>query len=380
MTNQETTKEGHAYTPGLKIKRSILVQKERRLPMKGKVFVEKGQEVSFTDTIAEMMSPGEPFIINATQSLGIQQQDIKRYMQKKVGDQIKKGEPLCGYNAFFGLMKNWVNSPTDGTIETISEVSGQIIVRQAPIAITIDSYIKGKVIEVMEDEGAIIETNAAFIQGIFGVGGETHGDLKVVVDSPDQHLTADMISAEDAGKVLVGGALVTKDALLKAIENKVEGIVVGGIRDTDLIEILGFEIGVAITGHEEIGLTLIITEGFGEMNMSNRTLTLLKEFEGYRVAINGATQIRAGVMRPEIIIPHDDKSEVEEEEITGGMTAGTPVRLIRQPYFGMLGKVVNLIVKLQTMETGSKVRAVEIELESGEKVIVPRANVEILEV
>jgi hypothetical protein len=189
-----------------------------------------------------------------------------------------------------------------------------------------------------------------------------------------------MISAEDAGKVLVGGALVTKDALLKAIENKVEGIVVGGIRDTDLIEILGFEIGVAITGHEEIGLTLIITEGFGEMNMSNRTLTLLKEFEGYRVAINGATQIRAGVMRPEIIIPHDDKSEVEEEEITGGMTAGTPVRLIRQPYFGMLGKVVNLIVKLQTMETGSKVRAVEIELESGEKVIVPRANVEILEV
>ena len=380
MTNLETTKEGHAYTPGLKIKRSILVQKERRLPMKGKVFVEKGQEVSFTDTIAEMMSPGEPFIINATQSLGIQQQDIKRYMQKKVGDQIKKGEPLCGYNAFFGLMKNWVNSPTDGTIETISEVSGQIIVRQAPIAITIDSYIKGKVIEVMENEGAIIETNAAFIQGIFGVGGETHGDLKVVVDSPDQHITADMISADDAGKVLVGGSLVTKDAILKAIENKVEGIVVGGIRDTDLIEILGFEIGVAITGHEEIGLTLIITEGFGEMNMSNRTLNLLKEFEGYRVAINGATQIRAGVMRPEIIIPHDEKSEEVEEEITGGMTAGTPVRLIRQPYFGELGKVVNLIVKLQTMETGSKVRAVEIELGSGEKVIVPRANVEILEV
>lgn len=380
MTTKETTKEGHAYTPGLKIKRSMRVQKERRLPMLGKVFVKKGQEVNFTDTIAEMLTPGEPFVINAAQKLGIQKEDIKIYMQKKVGDKIMKDEPLCGYTAFFGWMKNWVNSPIDGFVETVSDVSGQIIVREKPIAVTIDSYVKGKVIEVMENEGAVIETNGAFIQGIFGIGGETHGDLKVAVDSPDQHLTADMISAEDAGKVLVGGSLVTKDAILKAIENNVEGIIVGGIRDTDLVEILGYEIGVAITGHEEIGLTLIITEGFGEMSMSKRTLDLLKEFEGYRVAINGATQIRAGVMRPEVIIPHEYVSEEDDDEIQGGMRAGTPVRLIRQPYFGMLAKVVKLIVELQTLQTGSKVRAVEVEIETGEIVIVPRANVEIIEV
>lgn len=380
MTSNETKKEGHAYTPGLKIKRSTVVRKERRLPMKGKVFVKVGQEVSFTDTIAEMLSPGEPFVINAAQSLGIQKEDIKRYMQKEVGDAIEKGEPLCGYNAFFGLMKNWVNSPIDGFVETVSDISGQIIVREKPISVTIDSYVKGKVVEVMEEEGAIIETNASFIQGIFGVGGETHGDLRVAVDSPEQHLTADLISESDAGHVLVGGALVTKEALLKAIEYDVKGVVVGGIKDTDLIEILGFEIGVAITGHEDIGTTIVITEGFGEMNMSPRTFELLKEFEGYRIAINGATQIRAGVMRPEVIIPHDEViPDDDEEEITGGMTAGTPVRLIREPYFGLLGKVVNLIVDLQTMESGSKVRAVEIQLSTGEKVVVPRANVELLE-
>jgi len=147
-----------------------------------------------------------------------------------------------------------------------------------------------------------------------------------------------------------------------------------------LIEILGYEIGVAITGHEEIGTTIVITEGFGEMNMSPRTFELLKEFEGYRIAINGATQIRAGVMRPEVIIPHDEVNpDDDDEEITGGMTAGTPVRLIREPYFGLLGKVVNLIVDLQTLESGSKVRAVEIQLTTGENVVVPRANVELLE-
>jgi hypothetical protein len=277
-------------------------------------------------------------------------------------------------------MKNWVRSPTDGFVETVSDISGQIIVRQHPISVKIDAYVKGKVVEVMENEGAVIQCKAAFIQGIFGVGGETHGDLKVLVSSPEEQLTEDKISQEDAGKVLVGGALITKKALEKAIEVGAAGIVAGGIKDTDLIEILGFEIGVAITGQEEIGTTLIITEGFGEMGMSPRTFELLQEFEGYRVAINGATQIRAGVMRPEVIIPHEKEYKIDEEdEASGGMTEGTPVRIIRQPYFGKLGRVSKLIVELQTLETGSKVRAVEVKLDDGSNIIIPRANVEILE-
>ncbi len=61
------------------------------------------------------------------------------------------------------------------------------------------------------------------------------------------------------------------------------------------------------------------------------------------------------------------------------MRPGTPIRVIRQPYFGRLGKVASLLVELQIVETGSAVRVVEIELENGEMVVVPRANVEILE-
>jgi hypothetical protein len=190
-----------------------------------------------------------------------------------------------------------------------------------------------------------------------------------------------LITPDHRGKIIVGGSQATKEALVKMRDLGVAGIIVGGVKDTDLIEMLGFEIGVAITGHEDIGTTLIITEGFGEMNMSPRTFELLKEFEGYMAAINGATQIRAGVMRPEVIIPHKNKASYEEEgSLSGGMRPGTPIRIIRQPYFGMLGKVHNLIVELQVVETGSEVRVVEVELENGETVVVPRANVEILEI
>ena len=52
-------------------------------------------------------------------------------------------------------------------------------------------------------------------------------------------------------------------------------LVSGGIDDQDLKEILGYDLGVAVTGSEKIGLTLIVTEGFGEIAMAERTFRLL---------------------------------------------------------------------------------------------------------
>ena len=376
----KVAKEAHAYTPGLKIKREERIRKVRRLPVPGKVLVEVGDTVDFLTLIAETMIPGNPNVINAAAKLGIERGTLNEYMKKKEGDKVQEGEDLAGFNAFFGLWKNWVKSPIDGYIETVSPVSGQIIVREEPVPVTVNSYIPGRVVEVLENEGAVIDTDAAFVQGIFGIGGEAHGEIKIVTDDPRAHITVDLLTSDCKGKIVVGGSLVTAEALKKAVDVGVAGIVTGGIIDVDLEELLGFEIGVAITGQEEVGYTLIVTEGFGEMAMNPRTLELIKEFEGEMAAINGATQIRAGVLRPEIIIPHGRREEGEaEDELESGMMAGTRIRIIRKPYFGALGTVVSLPVELQTVESESSVRVIEIELEGGERVIVPRANVEIIE-
>ena len=98
-------------------------------------------------------------------------------------------------------------------------------------------------------------------------------------------------------------------------------------------------------------------------------------------SINGATQIRAGVVRPEIIIPVERQEETVDTEGTGdALNIGTPIRIIREPYFGELGRVSDLPVELQELETEAKVRVLEVELEDGKKVVLPRANVEIIEV
>ena len=197
---------------------------------------------------------------------------------------------------------------------------------------------------------------------------------------PDEVLTMDHITKECAGKILVGVSLVTAEVLKKASEFGVKGIVVGGLRRDDLNKYLGYEIGVAITGQENINLTCIITEGFGEMRMAGHIYNLLDSHNGRLASINGATQIRAGVIRPEIIVPLQDNARVDEEEtLTYGMEIGTRVRVIRQPYFGALGSVAELPIELQAVETESYVRVLNVKLEDGRIVTVPRANVEIME-
>jgi len=382
MENREVKKaeEAHAYTPGLKIKKFLSLMKTRELPIPGKVLVKEGDIVDYDTIVAEMEMPGEPHIVKANLLLRVDAKDVGKNMLKEVGDEVKEGEVIAQYIALFGLIKRYVKSPIDGILESVG-ASGWVTIRTPPFFVDLKAYIPGKVVEVIPYKGVVIETTATFIQGIFGIGGETHGTLRVLVDSPEDILTADMITSQYKGEVIVGGSYITLEALRKAVEEGVAGIVVGGFDGDDLTKFLGYEIGIAITGEEEIGLTLIITEGFGRINISPHTFELLKQFDGSKASINGETQIRAGVIRPEVIIPHGEVEDISiDEDLSSGMKAGTPIRIIRHPYFGILGKVSSLPVELRVTETESSMRVLEVELDDGRIVVVPRANVEIIEI
>ncbi len=373
----------HAYTPGLKVTASTLIRRERRLPLKGEVLASVGDEVKSDTIVARTELPGDVQPLNLAGLLGVTPQDLEGYLLKKPGDKIQINEVIAETKGFFGLMKTQVKSPIDGTIESISNVTGQAILRKPPAPVEVDAYIDGKVVEIYEGEGVAVETYATFVQGIFGIGGEVKGIIAPVVESPKDPLKIEMITPDLKGKVLLGGSLVTVDVIRKAVEVGCIGIVTGGIWDYDLKEFLGYDIGVAITGTEEKGITIIITEGFGEMPMAEKTFKLLKKNKGKKTSINGATQIRAGVMRPEVIIPimetRNTKDYDKNDNISKGLEIGSPIRIIREPYFGKIGKVTALPPELQVIETEAKVRVLEAELENGKKVIVPRANVELIE-
>ena len=377
-----------AYTPSLKKTELYRVVKTRRLPIKGDVLVKEGDKVAATTVVAKTNVPGDRQLVNVSYDLGRTGIDVKPYMHKNVGDIVEAGEVIASRRykrfLFFGLTEKICCAPIQGIIEYIFG-DGRVVFAE-PTPVELNAYIPGAVTKVLPKEGAVIETLGGYIQGIFGIGGETYGELMVVAESPEDILTAEKIRAECAEKILVGGALVEGKALQKAVEVGVKGIVTGGIDDRDLIDFLGYDVGVGITGQEEVGLTVIITEGFGKVRMAEKTFKILKRFEGKFASINGTTQIRAGVIRPEIIIPRievgsDELAKVREEikAPIERLKPGTPIKIIREPNFGVLGRVVSLPVERQEITTESKVRVLEVELADGRQVIIPRANVEFIE-
>ncbi|MBA7475944.1 hypothetical protein ES705_08749 [subsurface metagenome] len=371
----------HAYTPGLKVVEHTVLTKHRRLPLPGEILVSKGDKVSAEQVVARTNLPGNVQTLNVAGLLGILADEIEEAMLKKAGDKIEKDEVVAQSKGLFGLFKSQVKSPINGEIENISKITGQIILREPPIPVEVIAYIEGEVIEIIKNEGVTIKAHGSFIQGIFGIGGETIGTLEMAVDDPDQILTEKDIKESFKDKIIIGGSMVTCDVLEHARKIGVKGVVVGSIEDQDLKKFMGYDIGVAITGSEQVGLTLIITEGFGKMRMADRTFNLLKSLSGKKSSINGATQIRAGVMRPEVIVPLDKAPSKKSSDISrgSGLEIGTAVRIIREPHFGAIGKVMALPVELAKIETEAKVRVLEVELDNKQKVTLPRANVEIIE-
>ena len=88
----------------------------------------------------------------------------------------------------------------DGTIELVSNVTGQAVIRERSSSIDLGAFIPGVVAEVLPEQGAVIECQAAYLQGIFGIGGEAHGELRIVSRSPEEVWIKEKIGMECQGK------------------------------------------------------------------------------------------------------------------------------------------------------------------------------------
>ncbi|HJP29757.1 MAG: hypothetical protein QF689_04980 [Candidatus Latescibacteria bacterium] len=372
----------HAYTPGLRVTPGTALRRTRRLPMKGEVLVHDGDVVQRQQVVARTELPGNVRTMNVVNRLGISAEELPDFMLKNEGDPVHKGDAIAETRPLIKWFKTTVEAEIDGTAESISAVTGQVLLREPPLPVEVLAYVDGTVVEIIPDEGVVVETRGAFVQGIFGIGGEAYGPLHVISTGPGQDLTPEAIDEGCAGRIVVATGLVPHAAIDKARQVGAAGVIGAGIHDSDLRQLLGYDLGVAITGAEDIGLTVILTEGFGRIAMAGRTFDILRDCHEREASLSGATQIRAGVMRPEIIVPDPDGAAQTEATPAGhgeGMGEGDALRVIRAPYFGRIGKVGELIADLQQVESGAAVRVLEVEFEDGTRAVVPRANVELIE-
>ncbi len=370
-----------AYTPGLRVTADAVVRQVRRLPMRGEVLVHAGDAIEAEAVVARAEMPGDLHTVRAAEMLRVEPQELASHLVKDPGEAVDVGEVIARTQGLWGLFKSEVRSPVAGVLEEASAASGHVRVRERPRRVQVEAHIGGRVAEIIESEGAVIEARGAVVQGIFGVGGERRGILRMAGQGPEEVLRAGG-AADCEGCVLIGGAGADGEAIAAAVEAKAAALVIGAVEDKTLREYVGYDIGVAITGEEEVPMTLILTEGFGELPMAGRTWELLQSLEGKLASVNGATQIRAGVIRPEVIVVREGRATLADGRLKPALPVlevGSRVRVIRAPHFGMLGEVTALPTELTEIETESRVRVAMVRLDSGEEVRVPRANLELIQ-
>ncbi|HEX9915029.1 MAG TPA: hypothetical protein VGB32_08930 [Candidatus Bathyarchaeia archaeon] len=284
--------------------KASLIRKERRIPVRGEVFVKVGDAVSSDTLIARCIVPNPDIReLKVYSYLDVDPEQARDYMLKGVGDAVDKDEVIAIKRSFFGRQTKVARSPLDGVIESFAYRSGRVLIRGNPLPVEVVAHVPGKVAEVIEGEGAVVEANGFRVEGVFGVGGEARGAITVATEDPDTPLTSSDIKESYGGSVVVGGSLVTLDALKAAQRVGVKGVVAGGVDQKDLTYFLGREIGLGITGHEELGLTLILLGGFGVNPIDQKAFEFFREVEGRLACLDGTTQIRSRALRPEIIVP-----------------------------------------------------------------------------
>ncbi len=288
----------------VKLEEKASVRKVRRIPTQGEVLVAEGDVVE-PETVLARGTVVNPDIreVKIYAKLRVDPEQVARHMLKEEGDQVKKDEVIAIARSFFGRFTKVCRSPMEGTIEVFSKKAGRALIRGKPIPVEATAHIPGRITEIIPEEGAVVETQASIVRGVFGVGGEVRGELAFAVGNPGEPLTTEAISAEHKGKVLVGGSFATIEAMRKAANIGVGGIITGGVDQKDLTEFIGEEIGMGVTGVEDSVITIIITEGFGIYPMNQETFRLLKSYERRIACIDGTTQIRQRMLRPEVIIP-----------------------------------------------------------------------------
>jgi len=334
----------------------------RKFPGKGKPAVKEGSLVEASDIIAHCQVSAGQRLIKVAHTLGIRASSVQKHLLRNVGDRIYQGETVARRRGLLGLGKTEVRSPADGVITNI-DPNGDLIVKFLPISVRLTAGAGGKVKKIVED-AITISTLATEVNGPIGSGKERDGAIKVVAGQTE-FLLPQHISADCSGKIIVGGAVLERATIEKALTVGVHGIVCGGINQRDFLSL-----GVS----SDVGLSVLITEGYGNFALGTDIYESLKALEGRFAFIDGE---RANLVVPEL----NPKMEKATEPPSLGwreLAVGDKVRVLHQKKEKLLGTVKE-IKEGQTLSSGLVSDTAKIDLGAGIEVVVAAANLQILE-
>jgi hypothetical protein len=337
------------------------IVRERTLPVAGRVSARLNQKVSPNDVVAEAVWAREHVLIDVAGALRLPVTAADRLIRCKVGDDLAvNAEVALGE----GIFPKSVRTPREGRV--IAAGGGQVLLETGANNVQLLAGIPGSVIQIIPDYGVIIQAFGSLIQGVWGNGRIATGGLLNLAEGPDSVLTAARLDMSIRTNIILGGICKDAETLQVAAELGVRGLILSSLFPS-LLPIAS-----------RMQMPIMVTDGFGSLPMNSAAYRLLSTNVQREVTLNAEPYDRYSGARPEVIIPLPVTQEPTQPREVEAFAPGQTVRLRRPPAPGAIGVLVALRPGLTQLPSGLRAPSADVKLETGETVVVPLVNLEVV--
>ena len=336
------------------------IRRRRFLPIEGTVLVRAGQTVSATDVIAQADLNAKHIMLDVARGLGVSLGKAGQYIKRQLGDEVP-ADSIIAERGGFGRV---VRSPAAGKIVAIS--GGQVLLEIKNEPYSLLAGLSGTITEIEAGYGAYIEATGAWIQGVWGNNKIAIGGLTVLAEEPDHQLTANDPDPSQRGSIVLAGHCSDRRALDATAKSKWKGLILASM-STQLVPLAS-----------RMPFPVMVLEGFGEFAMNAVAHRLLASSHQREVVINTMPFNHMTGERPEVVIPLESSSVPPVPPDLQQLETGLRVRMIHSPHMCEAGTITKLLPGYTKFPSGLRATGAEVEMDDGEKVVVPLANIEVL--
>jgi hypothetical protein len=319
------------------------------------------QKVNPLDVVAEAKFGAEHLLIDVARTLGLRPEAAQSLIQIKAGDTISQGDLIARRP---GLGLQTVHTPVNGRVILCG--AGRVLLEVGDTSFDLRAGMPGVVTRLISERGVEIKFNGAVVQGVWGNGQMNVGLMLPVLAAPEDPLTAKHMDVSLRGSIILAGICNDPAALQAASELPVRGIILGSMSPA--------LIPLALQAQYPI----IIVDGFIQRQMNGTAYKLLTTNAKRETTLNAELFDRQTGLRPEIFIPLPVTVEPPAPREVETFAPDQTVRLTREPNAGTVGKLISLRPGLTTLPNGIRAAVADVRLDSGEQVLIPLANLEVL--
>lgn len=242
-----------------------LLRLRRVLPADGELTAQPGDKVEPHTVVGTCSLSPQRAVIDLASILGVSPDGVEDSLLVGAGERCQEGELLAARRRFLGLRTRTAIAPFNGRLGTVSARSGLAWFEGEGQEIGLPAGLYGTVVDVIPPREVVIEAEAVVARGAYAVGGEASGNLTTVLPQGSEN---------GESLILVTREPATVEVMRRASQLEAAAVVAPSASRKDMA-VLGMDPLARPTSHTWKGPPLLLTEGFGELPMTDTLWELL---------------------------------------------------------------------------------------------------------